>query len=161
MYPLKHLIVAPRASDDILPVCADLIREAVSKAHGKLLVFLPGMDEIQRLQKILENKQVFGDPELNIIRLHSDLLGEGENSQDNAESRNNWYGRRVYLSSLVVARGVTLPDIKYVFIHPYCRTTVLHQSGLDALGEQRIDAELMANMTGRGGRTASGLVFYL
>ena len=60
----------------------------------------------------------------------------------------------------MAARGVTLPDIKYVFIHPYCRTTVLHQSGLDALGEQRIDAELMANMTGRGGRTASDLVFY-
>ena len=67
----------------------------------------------------------------------------------------------MYLSSLVVARGVTLPDIKYVFIHPYCRTTVLHQSGLDALAQECIDAELMANMTGRAGRTAAGWVLYL
>ena len=141
-------------------MCADLIREAVSKAQGNLLVFLPGMEEILRLQKILEKKQVYGDPELNIIRLHSDPLGEGEDSKDNAESRNNRRGRRVYLSSLVAARGVTLPDIKYVFIHPYCRTTVLHQSGLDALGEQRIDAELMVNMTRRGGITTWVLVFF-
>ena len=93
---------------------------------------------------------------LNIIRLHSDILGKGEDSQDNAECRLNVRGRKVYLSSLVAARGVTLPDIKYVFISPYGRTTVLHQSGLDTLEEGRIDAELMANMVGRAGRMAAG-----
>ena len=48
-----------------------------------------------------------------------------------------------------------------MFIHPLCRTTLLHQSGLDILGEELIDAELVADMTGRAGRTESGLVFYL
>ena len=51
MYPLTRCIAAPRNSEHILEVCADLIRHAVSNADGNLLVFLPGMDEILRLKR--------------------------------------------------------------------------------------------------------------
>ena len=95
------------------------------------------------------------------MRLHSHLLGEGEYSQDNAETYSSANARKLYLSSLIAARGVTLPNIRYVFIHPYARTTFLHQSGLETLGEERINAELNANQTGRAGRTANGVVIYL
>ena len=54
-----------------------------------------------------------------------------------------------------------MPDIKYVSIHPYNRTTFLHQSGLETLGDERISSELNANETGRAGRTAPGKVVYL
>ena len=53
MYPLRRFIAAPQASEDILVVCADLIRHAVSKSDGNLLVFLPGMEEILRLEKMV------------------------------------------------------------------------------------------------------------
>ena len=98
---------------------------------------------------------------IDIVRLHSHLLGEGETDQDYAETSFAPNSRKLYLSSLIAARGVTLPDITYVFIHPYQRTTFLHQSGLETLGEERISAELCANMAGRGGRTAPAWVVYL
>ena len=54
-----------------------------------------------------------------------------------------------------------MPDIQYVFIHPYARTSFLHQSGLDTLGEEPNNAELNANEAGRGGRTGPSTVVYL
>ena len=56
MYPLQRFIAAPRKSEDILPVCAELIRGTMLQPDGNILVFLPGMDEILRLQKIVEDK---------------------------------------------------------------------------------------------------------
>ena len=161
MYPLERFIIAPRNMDEILTLCAQLICITIEKDSGNILVFLPGMDDILRLDKLVKQKLGRLADGVNIVRLHSHLLGEGETSQDNAETSSSADGRQLYLSSLIAARGVTLPDIKYVFIHPYNRTTFLHQSGLETLGDERISAELNANETGRAGRTARGKVVYL
>ena len=161
MYPLERCIIAPRNIDEILTLCAELISITIGKDTGNLLVFLPGMDDILRLDKLVKQKLGRRADGVNIVRLHSHLLGEGETSQENAETSSAGEGRQLYLSSLIAARGVTLPDIKYVFIHPYNRTTFLHQSGLETLGNERITGELIANETGRAGRTAAGKVVYL
>ena len=161
MYPLERCIIAPRNTDEILTLCAQLICITIEKDSGNILVFLPGMDDILRLDKLVKQKLGRLAVGVNIVRLHSHLLGEGETSQENAETSSAGEGRQLYLSSLIAARGVTLPDIKYVFIHPYSRTTFLHQSGPETVGDERISAELNANMTGRVGRTARGKVVYL
>ena len=160
MYPLERFIIAPRNMDEILTLCAQLICITIEEDRGNILVFLPGLDDILRLDKLVKKKLGRLAQGVNIVRLHSHLLGEGETSQDHAETSSAGQGRQLYLSSLIAARGVTLPDIKYVFIHPYNRTTYLHQSGLETLGNERINAELNANMTGRAGRTAPGKVVY-
>jgi len=117
MYPLERCIIAPRNADEILTLCADLISITIENANGNLLVFLPGMDDILRLDKLVQQKLRRLADGVNIVRLHSDLLGEGESSQEIAETSSAGKGRQLYLSSLIAARGVTLPDIKYVFIH--------------------------------------------
>ena len=160
-FPLQRVIVAPRKIEDILTLCAQLICITLENDGGNILVFLPGMDDILRLEKLVEEKLRRLVAEVNIVRLHSHLLGEGEYSQDNADTYSSANARKLYLSSLIAARGVTLPNIRYVFIHPYNRTTFLHQSGLETLGDERISAELSANETGRAGRTAPGTVVYL
>ena len=128
----------------ILEVCADLVRAAVVNNDGNILVFLPGMEDILRVRSILVQKKVRGDPKMKIIRLHSDILGYGEDGQELADSEEHEGARLVFLSSLVVARGVYLGDIKYVFIHPLCRTTLLHQSGVDIWGEELRLYQLLA-----------------
>ena len=161
MYPLERCIIAPRKfnRDEILTLCTQLICITIENDEGNILVFLPGLDEIMRLGELV--KQNLGRHGVNIVRLHSHLLGEGETSQEHADPSSDGRSRQLYLSSAIAARGVTLPDIKYVFIHPYNRTTYLHQSGLETLGDVRISAELNANKTGRAGRTAPGQVVYL
>ena len=74
------------------------------QGDGDILVFLPGMEEILRLHQMVEEQQHPSETQPNIIRLHSDLLGEGEDTQDNAESRGNMRGTKLYLSTLVAAR---------------------------------------------------------
>ena len=87
MYPLRRFIAAPQESENILEVCADLIRHAVSKTDGNLLVFLPGMQEILRLERTVWKQRKPSDPDMNTICLHSDVLGDGEDTQENAENR--------------------------------------------------------------------------
>ena len=96
--------------------------------------------------------------------MHSDALGIEEEEQDEElmdEDTEDTEPRLIYISSVIAARGITLEDIRCVFIHPYCRKTLLHQSGCDVLGDEVVGAELLANMVGRAGRTSPGLVFYL
>ena len=65
------------------------------------------------------------------------------------------------LASSVAARSMTLPDMRYVFIHPHTRVPVMHESGITVLMDERVDPELEANMAGRVGRTCDGVVTYL
>ena len=161
MYPLERCIIAPRDADEMLTVCADLISITIETDGGNLLVFLPGMEEIQKLDKLVRDELRLTNATVNIVPLHSDLLGEEETNQDHLEASSAHAGQQLYLSSLIAARGVTLPNIKYVFIHPFGRTTFLHQSGLETLGNEPISGELMANEAGRAGRTIPGKVVYL
>ena len=161
MCPLERCIIAPRDADEILTLCVQLISLTIEQDDGNLLVFLPGMDDIVRLDKLVQEKLGRLADGVNIVRLHSHLLGEGETSQEHADPSSDGRSRQLYLSSAIAARGVTLPDIRYVFIHPYNRMAFLHQSGLETLGNERTSAELNANETGRAGRTAPGKVVYL
>ena len=63
---------------------------------------------------------------IHIQTLHSDVLGIDEREQD-WELRHLDMSRLVALSSVVAARGVALPDISCVIIHPMARETRLHQ----------------------------------
>ena len=85
MYPLERCIIAPRDAEEILTLCVQLISITIDEDDGNLLVFLPGMDEIQCLDKLVREQLRVQGATVNIVRLHSDLLGEGESSQENAE----------------------------------------------------------------------------
>ena len=56
MYPLERCIIAPRNIDEILTLCAQLICITIEKDSGNILVFLPGMDDILRLDKLVQQK---------------------------------------------------------------------------------------------------------
>ena len=56
MYPLERFIIAPRNMDEILTLCAQLICITIEKDSGNILVFLPGMDDILRLDKLVKQK---------------------------------------------------------------------------------------------------------
>ncbi len=55
-FPLQRVIVAPRKIEHILTLCAQLICITLENDGGNILVFLPGMDDILRLEKLVEQK---------------------------------------------------------------------------------------------------------
>ena len=125
-FALHRCVAAPRDTSQTLEICVDLVRAAVQRQDGNILVFLPGFEEIHIVRQRLKKMQRSADPPVELLSLHSDLLGEQEDEQDHSYLGN---GTLVALSSVIAARGVTLPDMKYVFIHPHCRVSILHQSG--------------------------------
>ena len=77
-YEVERAVVAPKLFDDILPVCADLVLAAVREGGGNILVFLPGMDEILRVRKLILDNMVRQYPNIHVRVLHSDTLGADE-----------------------------------------------------------------------------------
>ena len=78
MYPLERFIIAPRNMDEILTLCAQLICITIEKDSGNILVFLPGMDDILRMDKLVQHKlgRLADDVKLRgLQRLHVYLFG--------------------------------------------------------------------------------------
>ena len=141
---MERIVAAPQEFSEVLDICADFVRAAVRNGGGNILVFLPGFDAILRLESLLDQLMEPWDAWYQTQRLHSDALGLEVDEQKPEEADDRC--TLVVLSSVIAARGVTLPDIHYVFIHPYCRKTLLHQSGCEVLGEEMVDAELLSNI---------------
>ena len=76
MYPLERCIISPRDMGEILTLCAQLICITIEKDSGNILVFLPGMDDILRLDTLVKQKLGRLAASVNIVRLLSHLLGE-------------------------------------------------------------------------------------
>ena len=129
MYPLARVVDAPKEMIHILDICADLVRGAVRNGRGNVLIFLPGMEDILRLRSILKKGRQRRDPVIQIATLHSDALGLEEDEQNHDVKdldTDNTEPTLVYISSVIAARGVTLEDIRCVFIHPHCSKTRLY-----------------------------------
>lgn len=111
--------VADEKQDAVVPY--DLV--ALTVAHisktaedGAILAFLPGLDEIVRVQRSLQSAHFLGvdfsDPEkFKIIPLHSTIPG-----QDQAEVfKPTPPGcRKIILSTNIAETSVTVPDVKFV-----------------------------------------------
>ena len=67
-------------------------------------------------------------------------------------------GRLVVLSTVIGARSITLPAMKYVFIPPYVRSSSLHPSGISRIRDFPVVPELHGNMGGLCARDSDGLV---
>ena len=124
MYPIERVVAAPKDTDQTLEICSDLVWGAIRSSVGNVLVFLPGMGEIQRLRSFVRRGRKRGDPKNRVIRLHSDALGNEEKEQSENEmddGNDETAPRLIYISSVIAARGITLDDIRCVIIHPHCR----------------------------------------
>jgi len=144
---------------NMLNACAELAVAALKRQDGNVIVFLPGLQEILTTEeKVI--KLMAGSLGVDTVILHSEMLGACDDQPKTLSGRTNKYNVLV-LASSIAARSITLPDMRYVFIHPHTRVPVLHESGITILMEERVDPELEANMAGRVGRTCDGVVTYL
>eukprot|EP00959_Pyramimonas_sp_CCMP1952_P461766 9482150-Pyramimonas_sp.AAC.1 len=134
VHDMLRVIVAPRGDvADALPLAAHLAVRASSRSdhrHGAVMVFLPGMQEILEVEKLIKN----ATQNVIITLLHSDIIGN-EDEETNTTDEANALGadppqNHIILSSIVGARSVTYYNLKYVLIHPHMRSDVLGASGL-------------------------------
>lgn len=146
-YPVEvgYLPALPR--ERIEAQVARATRHALSAGVGDVLVFLPGVGEINRTAGLLRDLD-----DIDVVVLHGRL---GSGTQDlvlRPGSR-----RRVVLSTAIAESSLTVPGVRSVVDSGLSRVPRIdHRRGLSGLATVRVSAAVAEQRAGRAGREAPG-----
>ncbi len=128
---------------------AQAVRAARREHPGDVLVFLPGIAELQRTKTALEEEQLDARVEL----LHGSLTLEDQNRV----LRPRETGARVILSTSIAESSVTLDGVRVVVDAGLARVPRYDpRSGMSRLETVRVSQASADQRRGRAGRTAPG-----
>ncbi len=141
-----------RLEDRMLKVVLAALDEPDSDQFGDMLVFLPGMADIRRLEEKLSQRL---NREVDILPLHGELTRE---EQDRAIQPSK--KRKVILATNIAESSLTIPGVNTVIDSGLSRVGMLaHWSGLPRLETKSISRASAIQRAGRAGRTGPGRVF--
>ncbi len=131
---------------------AQAVRDVWPQTDGDLLVFLPGIAEIERVRRALLDDAPLGEAE--VLVLHGGLtLPE----QDRVLRRRGAQ-RRVVLSTAIAESSVTLEDVRVVVDSGLARVPRFSpRSGMTRLETTRVSQASADQRRGRAGRVAPGV----
>lgn len=136
---------------DLLPA----VRQALEESRGDLLVFLPGVREIERGQRQLA--ELARRQDLALLPLHGRLPAKAQDQAIRPGPR-----RKIVLSTNVAETSVTIDGVTAV-VDAGLQRQLRHDSGrgMDRLETQRISQASAEQRRGRAGRTAPGICYRL
>ncbi|NP_001091401.1 ATP-dependent RNA helicase DHX29 [Xenopus laevis] len=128
--------------------------------EGAVLIFLPGLADIQQLYDILSSDKRFHDRRrYKLIALHSIL-----SSQDQAEAfiLPPAGTRKIVLATNIAETGITIPDVVFVIDAGRTKENRYHESSqMSSLVETFISKASALQRQGRAGRVRNGYCFRL
>ncbi|KAF9270347.1 P-loop containing nucleoside triphosphate hydrolase protein [Marasmius fiardii PR-910] len=130
-----------------------------SNFSGAILIFMPGIAEIRRLNEMLTEHPAFGSDEFKIYPLHSTLSSESQNAVFDIPPPGI---RKIVIATNIAETGITIPDITCVIDsgkHREMRFDEKRQ--ISRLVETFIARSNAMQRRGRAGRVQSGLCFHL
>ena len=144
-FPVEISYEAPRSGEQELDAAARVVRTELRQPGGDLLVFLPGVGEIRRLERELSNAA-------RVVPLFGDLPPD---KQDRALCAGG--ERRVVLATNVAETSVTVEGVDTVIDTGRVRL-LRHDdaSGLNRLVPERISRASADQRAGRAGRLGPG-----
>ncbi|MFC6009850.1 ATP-dependent RNA helicase [Nocardia lasii] len=129
---------------------ARAVRGALVATEGDVLVFLPGVGEINRTAGLLRDLD-----DVDVIPLHGRLASAAQDGALRPGVR-----RRVVLSTAVAESSLTVPGVRAVVDSGLSRVSrVDHRRGLSGLATVRVSAAVADQRAGRAGREAPGRVW--
>lgn len=157
-YPVE-IIHAGRDLDDpreLPEAAAGAVRRALAATSGDVLVFLPGMAEIRRVQTALAEDAELGA----VVRpLHGELPPQ---AQDLALRPDAFGRRKVILATAIAETSLTVEGVRAVVDGGFRRTPRFDPgTGLTRLATVRISRASADQRAGRAGRLAPGVCFRL
>jgi ATP-dependent helicase HrpB len=133
------------------------IRLALVRDQGSLLVFLPGMAEIRRVERILLDAGL--GPTVQIVPLHGDLP---QQTQDAAIAPAQPGTRKVVLATSIAETSLTIDGIRIVIDAGLLRVPRFDpRSGLTRLATLQVTQDSAEQRRGRAGRVESGVCYRL
>lgn len=149
---IRHL---PRRRDDRLEVSvADAVDAALRDTEGDLLVFVPGIGEIERCRTVITGRR--GDS-VDVVRLAGALPVEEQDAALQAGPR-----RRVVLSTDIAETSLTVDGVSVVIDAGLARVPRLDvRTGLTALTTVSTSRASADQRSGRAGRLGPGVAYRL
>ncbi|MFD4357737.1 ATP-dependent helicase HrpB [Nocardia sp. NPDC058518] len=146
-YPVDIGYVPSLPRERIEGQVARATRGALAETDGDVLVFLPGVGEINRTASLLRDLD-----EVDVVPLHGRLAGAAQDLALTPGAR-----RRVVLSTAVAESSLTVPGVRAVVDSGLSRVSrVDHRRGLSGLATVRVSAAVAEQRAGRAGREAPG-----
>ncbi|HWF60130.1 MAG TPA: ATP-dependent helicase HrpB [Nitrospira sp.] len=133
------------------------IKQSLAKDHGSLLVFLPGMAEIRRVERLLLDSNLHRS--VQIAPLHGDLP---QDMQDVAIRPTAPGRRKVVLATSIAETSLTIDGIRVVIDAGHVRIPRYDpRSGLTRLDTIRVTKDSAEQRRGRAGRLEAGMCYRL
>jgi ATP-dependent helicase HrpB len=144
----NHAITGP-----IEPMVVSTIRRALSNERGSLLVFLPGMAEIRRVEQQLRKLNLPAD--VAVYPLHGDLSQEVQEAAIMPAAPG---GRKIVLATSIAETSLTIEGIRVVIDVGLMRVPRFNpRTGLTRLDTVRVTQDAADQRRGRAGRLEPGL----
>jgi ATP-dependent helicase HrpB len=146
----------PGGADSPERLVAQTVRRALAESSGDVLVFLPGVGEIRRVQGLLSD---LAGPRLQLLPLYGDLAAQ---EQDAALNPPPAGVRRIVLATNIAETSVTIPGVTVVVDAGLARRSRFDPvTGMNRLEVTRISRAAAEQRAGRAGRTAPGSCYRL
>ncbi|XP_071787183.1 ATP-dependent RNA helicase TDRD9-like [Asterias amurensis] len=128
-----------------------------AKHRGTVLVFLPGLAEINRLDEMLVS--VVASHRLWVLPLHSTITSQ-EQARAFTKAQDGF--RKVILATNIAESSITVPDIKYVIDFMLTKCMICDpETNFQSLKVQWASKANATQRKGRAGRVSSGRVYRL
>lgn len=147
----------PQPSKKELPLyVANLVEKLLKEKEGNILVFLSGMGEIKKVERLLQERKL---QDVYISTLYGNLSKE---QQDRAIKSPPLGKRKVVLSTNIAQTSLTIEGIKIVIDSGLQNVSVFNPfSGMNKLENMFISKDAATQRAGRAGRTSEGTAYHL
>ncbi|MBS4433169.1 ATP-dependent helicase HrpB [Pectobacterium punjabense] len=155
-YPVERCYAPLNSQERLEDGVARQVRRLLNEEDGSLLLFLPGVAEIRRVQALLENGV---SSETDLCPLYGALtLAEQQKAILPAEPGR----RKVVLATNIAETSLTIEGIRLVVDSGLERVASFDvKSGVTRLVTQRISQASMVQRAGRAGRLSPGICWHL
>ncbi len=158
-YPVVTRYQAPGRTpwlDHLVQALPEILMKELIAEEGSVLVFLPGVGEIRRVQAQLQNRL---PPNIRVLPLYGDLTGD---AQDAAIAPAAPGTRKVVLATAIAETSLTIDGVRIVIDAGWQRRAVFDPgSAMTRLTTSRVSAAAADQRRGRAGRTAPGVCIRL
>jgi len=138
-----------------------LLCTLLQEEGGSILVFLPGVSEIKKVQKLLESETSVPNPlqNVHIATLYGKLSKEAQDRAIRAPGKGK---RKVVLSTNIAQTSLTIEGITLVVDSGLQNISLFNPfSGMDKLESRFISRDASTQRAGRAGRLSAGQAYHL
>ena len=157
VFPVETRYLDQPLSAHLDVAVTQIVRRSVAQDHGSLLVFLPGMAEIRRVERKLLDADLGST--IHVAPLHGDLPQE---AQDAAITPAAPGMRKIVLATSIAETSLTIEGVRVVIDAGQLRVPRFDpRSGLTRLDTIRVTQDSAEQRRGRAGRVEPGICYRL